>query len=198
MGSATVSQMLAKEEFNKRYTSQVPIALHEFLYPLLQGYDSVVVQSDIELGGTDQKFNIAIGKAALGGALTTGIDNIALGTTAMDALTSGICNVAIGIGALGASTTGCFNIAIGNETMGLTDTTGTHNIGMGANAADALTTGVCNVALGVNTFGAATTGCYNVAIGSTALGGAVTTGKNNNESIIPPLLADLNGPNNLV
>ena len=52
MGSATVSQMLAKEEFNKRYTSQVPIALHEFLYPLLQGYDSVVVQSDIELGGT--------------------------------------------------------------------------------------------------------------------------------------------------
>ena len=51
MGSATVSQMLAKEEFNKRYTSQVPIALHEFLYPLLQGYDSVVVQSDIELGG---------------------------------------------------------------------------------------------------------------------------------------------------
>jgi len=43
MGSATVSQMLAKDEFNKRYTSQVPIALHEFLYPLLQGYDSVVV-----------------------------------------------------------------------------------------------------------------------------------------------------------
>jgi tyrosyl-tRNA synthetase len=62
MGSSTVSQMLAKEEFNKRYTSQVPIALHEFLYPLLQGYDSVVVQSDIELGGTDQKFNIAIGR----------------------------------------------------------------------------------------------------------------------------------------
>ena len=49
MGSVTVSQMLAKEEFNKRYTSQVPIALHEFLYPLLQGYDSVIVQSDIEL-----------------------------------------------------------------------------------------------------------------------------------------------------
>jgi len=62
MGSATVSQMLAKEEFNKRYTAQVPISLHEFLYPLLQGYDSVVVQSDIELGGTDQKFNIAIGR----------------------------------------------------------------------------------------------------------------------------------------
>ncbi len=62
MGSATVSQMLAKEEFNKRYNSQIPISLHEFLYPLLQGYDSVVVKSDIELGGTDQKFNIAIGR----------------------------------------------------------------------------------------------------------------------------------------
>ncbi len=62
MGSATVSQMLAKEEFNKRYNSQIPIALHEFLYPLLQGYDSVAVKSDIELGGTDQKFNIAIGR----------------------------------------------------------------------------------------------------------------------------------------
>ena len=62
MGSATVSQMLAKEEFNKRYNSQIPIALHEFLYPLLQGYDSVAVNSDIELGGTDQKFNIAMGR----------------------------------------------------------------------------------------------------------------------------------------
>ena len=62
MGSTTVGQMLAKEEFNKRYNSQVPIALHEFLYPLLQGYDSVAVNSDIELGGTDQKFNIAIGR----------------------------------------------------------------------------------------------------------------------------------------
>ena len=62
MGSTTVSQMLAKEEFNKRYNSQIPIALHEFLYPLLQGYDSVAVNSDIELGGTDQKFNIAIGR----------------------------------------------------------------------------------------------------------------------------------------
>jgi len=62
MSSCTVSQMLAKEEFNKRYNSQVPIALHEFLYPLLQGYDSVAVNSDIELGGTDQKFNIAIGR----------------------------------------------------------------------------------------------------------------------------------------
>ena len=62
MSSCTVSQMLAKEEFNKRYSDQIPISLHEFLYPLLQGYDSVAVNSDIELGGTDQKFNIAIGR----------------------------------------------------------------------------------------------------------------------------------------
>jgi len=62
MSSSTVSQMLAKEEFNKRYNSQIPISLHEFLYPLLQGYDSVAVNADIELGGTDQKFNIAIGR----------------------------------------------------------------------------------------------------------------------------------------
>tara|TARA_Y100001978_G_scaffold139166_1_gene124450 strand:+ start:248 stop:1486 length:1239 start_codon:yes stop_codon:yes gene_type:complete len=62
MSSSTVSQMLAKEDFNKRYNSQVPISLHEFLYPLLQGYDSVAINSDIELGGTDQKFNIGIGR----------------------------------------------------------------------------------------------------------------------------------------
>ena len=62
MSSSTVSQMLAKEEFNKRYNSQIPISLHEFLYPLLQGYDSVAVNADVELGGTDQKFNIGIGR----------------------------------------------------------------------------------------------------------------------------------------
>ena len=62
MSSSTVGQMLAKEEFNTRYNSKIPISLHEFLYPLLQGYDSVVVNSDIELGGTDQKFNIGIGR----------------------------------------------------------------------------------------------------------------------------------------
>ncbi len=62
MSSSTVGQMLAKEDFNKRYSAQTPISLHEFLYPLLQGYDSVAVKSDIELGGTDQKFNIAIGR----------------------------------------------------------------------------------------------------------------------------------------
>ncbi len=62
MSSSTVSQMLAKEDFNNRYNSQIPISLHEFMYPLLQGYDSVAVNSDVELGGTDQKFNIAIGR----------------------------------------------------------------------------------------------------------------------------------------
>ena len=62
MSITTVSQMLAKEDFNKRYSSQTPIALHEFLYPILQGYDSVAVNADIELGGMDQKFNITIGR----------------------------------------------------------------------------------------------------------------------------------------
>jgi tyrosyl-tRNA synthetase len=58
----TVGQMLAKEGFAERYDKGNPIFLHEFLYPLLQGYDSVAVQSDVELGGTDQKFNIAVGR----------------------------------------------------------------------------------------------------------------------------------------
>ncbi|MFL0795570.1 MAG: tyrosine--tRNA ligase [Prochlorococcus sp.] len=62
LGTATVGQMLAKEDFGNRYGSGTPIALHEFLYPLLQGYDSVAVQADIELGGTDQKFNVAMGR----------------------------------------------------------------------------------------------------------------------------------------
>jgi tyrosyl-tRNA synthetase len=54
--------MLAKDDFSKRYGSGTPIALHEFLYPLLQGYDSVAVDADVELGGTDQKFNVAMGR----------------------------------------------------------------------------------------------------------------------------------------
>ena len=59
----TVAQMLERDHFNKRYAAQQPIALHEFLYPLLQGYDSVVLRADIELGGTDQKFNLLVGRA---------------------------------------------------------------------------------------------------------------------------------------
>ena len=62
LATMTVQQMLAKEGFNNRYTQQTPIYLHEFLYPLMQGYDSVAINADVELGGTDQKFNIAVGR----------------------------------------------------------------------------------------------------------------------------------------
>jgi len=62
LSNSTVGQMLAKEDFNNRYKSGIPISIHEFLYPLLQGYDSVAINSDLELGGTDQKFNIAMGR----------------------------------------------------------------------------------------------------------------------------------------
>jgi tyrosyl-tRNA synthetase len=62
LSSMTVGQMLAKEQFGDRYEKGTPIYLHEFLYPLMQGYDSVVINSDVELGGTDQKFNILVGR----------------------------------------------------------------------------------------------------------------------------------------
>ena len=62
LSSMTVGQMLAKEGFAERYGKGTPIYLHEFLYPLMQGYDSVAIASDIELGGTDQKFNILVGR----------------------------------------------------------------------------------------------------------------------------------------
>lgn len=62
LSTMTVGQMLAKEGFAERYAKETPIFLHEFLYPLLQGYDSVAVAADVELGGTDQKFNIAVGR----------------------------------------------------------------------------------------------------------------------------------------
>jgi tyrosyl-tRNA synthetase len=58
----TVARMLERDDFNKRYRNNQPIALHEFLYPLLQGYDSVELQADLELGGTDQKFNLLMGR----------------------------------------------------------------------------------------------------------------------------------------
>lgn len=58
----TVARMLERDDFHKRFTSNQPIAIHEFLYPLLQGYDSVAMQADIELGGTDQKFNLLMGR----------------------------------------------------------------------------------------------------------------------------------------
>ncbi|WP_373542776.1 tyrosine--tRNA ligase [Chamaesiphon sp.] len=62
LSTMTVSQMLAKEGFALRYARETPIFIHEFLYPLMQGYDSVAVQADVELGGTDQKFNLAVGR----------------------------------------------------------------------------------------------------------------------------------------
>jgi tyrosyl-tRNA synthetase len=62
LATMTVGQMLAKEGFAERYRQNNPIYLHEFLYPLMQGYDSVALNADVELGGTDQKFNIAVGR----------------------------------------------------------------------------------------------------------------------------------------
>ncbi|NEQ95125.1 MAG: tyrosine--tRNA ligase [Cyanothece sp. SIO2G6] len=62
LATMTVGQMLAKEGFAERYKKESPIFLHEFLYPLMQGYDSVAVEADVELGGTDQKFNLAVGR----------------------------------------------------------------------------------------------------------------------------------------
>jgi tyrosyl-tRNA synthetase len=58
----TVARMLERDDFDKRYTSGQPIAIHEFLYPLIQGYDSVALKADVELGGTDQKFNLLVGR----------------------------------------------------------------------------------------------------------------------------------------
>ncbi|NJN73341.1 MAG: tyrosine--tRNA ligase [Limnothrix sp. RL_2_0] len=65
LATMTVQQMLAKEGFAKRYDTESPIYIHEFLYPLMQGYDSVMVEADVELGGTDQKFNVAVGRDLL-------------------------------------------------------------------------------------------------------------------------------------
>lgn len=58
----TVARMLERDDFKKRYAANQPISIHEFLYPLMQGYDSVVMQADVELGGTDQKFNLLVGR----------------------------------------------------------------------------------------------------------------------------------------
>ena len=58
----TVARMLERDDFNKRYTGGLPIAVHEFLYPLVQGYDSVALKADVELGGTDQTFNLLVGR----------------------------------------------------------------------------------------------------------------------------------------
>lgn len=65
-GKMTVARMLERNDFDERYTSNTPIAIHEFLYPLVQGYDSVAMDADIELGGTDQKFNLLMGRTLQG------------------------------------------------------------------------------------------------------------------------------------
>jgi tyrosyl-tRNA synthetase len=61
-GQLTVARMLERDDFSKRFAAQQPIAIHEFLYPLVQGYDSVALNADVELGGTDQKFNLLMGR----------------------------------------------------------------------------------------------------------------------------------------
>ena len=61
-GTHTVARMLERDDFSKRYRGEQPIAIHEFLYPLVQGYDSVALRADVELGGTDQKFNLLMGR----------------------------------------------------------------------------------------------------------------------------------------
>ncbi|OHB36476.1 MAG: tyrosine--tRNA ligase [Planctomycetes bacterium GWA2_40_7] len=58
----TVARMMERDDFSKRYTSKVPISLHEFIYPLMQGYDSIMVRSDVEIGGTDQIFSLLVGR----------------------------------------------------------------------------------------------------------------------------------------
>ena len=61
-GKYTVARMLERDDFSKRFAEQRPISIHEFLYPLIQGYDSVAMKADVELGGTDQKFNLLVGR----------------------------------------------------------------------------------------------------------------------------------------
>ena len=58
----TVARMLERDDFNKRFKAEQPISIHEFLYPLMQGYDSVALEADVELGGTDQRFNLLMGR----------------------------------------------------------------------------------------------------------------------------------------
>ncbi len=65
---STVARMLERDDFKKRYASNQPISIHEFLYPLMQGYDSVAMKADVELGGTDQKFNLLMGRELQKGA----------------------------------------------------------------------------------------------------------------------------------
>jgi tyrosyl-tRNA synthetase len=83
----TVARMLERDDFTKRYSSGKPISLHEFLYPLAQGYDSVHMKADVELGGTDQKFNLLVGRAL---QKESGLDSQIIITTPLIEGTDGI------------------------------------------------------------------------------------------------------------
>ena len=83
----TVARMLERDDFTKRYASGIPISLHEFLYPLAQGYDSVHMKADVELGGTDQKFNLLVGRAL---QKESGLDSQIIITTPLIEGTDGI------------------------------------------------------------------------------------------------------------
>ena len=78
-GQMTVGQMLKREDFRKRFEAEIPIGVHELLYPLMQGWDSVCIQSDVELGGTDQTFNNLVGRDLQRGAGQEAHDAIAAG-----------------------------------------------------------------------------------------------------------------------
>ena len=78
----TVARMLERDDFNKRYKSGQSISIHEFLYPLVQAYDSVALKADVEMGGTDQKFNLLVGRQlqqSLRSGTTTGTDDALAG-----------------------------------------------------------------------------------------------------------------------
>lgn len=96
LSQMTLARMLEREDFQKRYKSQLPISLHEMVYPLMQGYDSVMVQADVELGGIDQKFNIAVGRdlqRARGMAPQVGVCNpLLLGTDGHEKMSKSLGN----------------------------------------------------------------------------------------------------------
>lgn len=96
LSQMTLARMLEREDFQKRYKGQLPISLHEMVYPLMQGYDSVMVQADVELGGIDQKFNIAVGRdlqRAKGMAPQVGVCNpLLLGTDGREKMSKSLGN----------------------------------------------------------------------------------------------------------
>lgn len=96
LSQMTLARMLEREDFQKRFKGQLPISLHEMVYPLMQGYDSVMVQADVELGGIDQKFNIAVGRdlqRARGMAPQVGVCNpLLLGTDGHEKMSKSLGN----------------------------------------------------------------------------------------------------------